>query len=194
MQCADVRLLDAAYVYLLGMYLGDGVVSRHPRNVWRLRIFQDSRYVELIAACKSAMESVIGRQARAAPLIGCHEISAYWKHWPCVFPQVGPGEKHKRTIELAAWQTELVMTFPRAFIKGLIESDGCRIINFANAGGKRYEYPRYFFSNRSVDIQGLFRWACDLVGIEYRQDGPWQISVAKRASVALLDEFIGPKR
>ena len=33
-----------------------------------------------------------------------------------------------------------------------------------------------------------------LIGVEYRQDGPWNISVARRRSVAILDEFIGPKR
>ncbi len=67
-------------------------------------------------------------------------------------------------------------------------------MNFAVMKGKRYEYPRYFFSNRSVEIQDLFRLGCDLIGVEYRQDGPWNISVARRASVAILDEFIGPKR
>lgn len=59
--------------------------------------------------------------------------------------------------------------------------------------GKRYEYPRYFFSNASSDIRNLFMWSCDLIGVEYRPDGARQISVARRQSVATLDEFIGPK-
>jgi hypothetical protein len=39
---------------------------------------------------------------------GCTEVSAYSKHWPCLFPQHGPGRKHERKIELTVWQQELV--------------------------------------------------------------------------------------
>ena len=46
-----------------------------------------------------------------------------------------------------------VERYPHELLKGLIESDGYRITNFAIARGKRYEYPRYFFTNHSVDIQ-----------------------------------------
>jgi hypothetical protein len=59
--------------------------------------------------------------------------------------------------------------------------------------GKWYEYPRYQFSNRSADIQGIFTDACDRAGIEWRQMNEWTISVAQRASVETLDHFIGPK-
>jgi hypothetical protein len=42
--CEDhVALLEAgAYAYLLGMYLGDGCISEHPRGVQRLRITLDA--------------------------------------------------------------------------------------------------------------------------------------------------------
>jgi len=59
---------------------------------------------------------------------------------------------------------------------------------------KTYSYPRYFFSNRSLDIQRIFCATCDLLGVRWRQDGPWNISVARRDSVAILDRYIGPKR
>jgi hypothetical protein len=58
----------------------------------------------------------------------------------------------------------------------------------------RYEYPRYFFTNHSADIRDLFAWGCSLIGVECRQNNAWNISVAKRASVEILDSFIGPKR
>jgi hypothetical protein len=61
------------------------------------------------------------------------------------------------------------------------------------ANGDRYEYPRYFFTNHSDDIRELFVWACGLIGVDCRPNNRWNISVAKRASVAILDEFIGPK-
>jgi hypothetical protein len=75
----------------------------------------------------------------------------------------------------------------------LIHSDGCRLTNRVRHGEKTYEYPRYNFSNRSDDIRRIFCDACDLLGVEWRTMNRWDISVARRASVALLDEFIGPK-
>ena len=60
-------------------------------------------------------------------------------------------------------------------------------------GPKRYGYPRYFFSNESADILGVFTEACDRLRIEYRANRPNSISIARRESVALLDTFIGPK-
>ena len=40
----DLGRLSAPYVYLLGMYLGDGCLSAHPRGVFKLRISLDARY------------------------------------------------------------------------------------------------------------------------------------------------------
>jgi hypothetical protein len=59
---------------------------------------------------------------------------------------------------------------------------------------KIYSYPRYFFSNRSEDIQAIFCDACDRLGVQWRQDGSWNISVARSESVRILDRHIGPKR
>ncbi len=39
------------YVYLLGMYLGDGYIARSRRGVWRLRIIMDARYSQIIEEC-----------------------------------------------------------------------------------------------------------------------------------------------
>ena len=70
------------------------------------------------------------------------------KHWPCLFPQHGPGRKHLRPISLEPWQSEIVERYPGRFLRGLFHSDGCRVTNWAVrqvAGtAKRYEYPRYF--------------------------------------------------
>ncbi|HET6831257.1 MAG TPA: hypothetical protein VFH44_07905 [Solirubrobacterales bacterium] len=57
-----------------------------------------------------------------------------------------------------------------------------------------YEYPRYFFSNRSADIKQIFCEHCDLLGIRWTQSNPRYVSVSHRDSVAALDEFVGPKR
>jgi hypothetical protein len=118
---------------------------------------------------------------------------SYWSAWPCLFPQHGPGRKHHRRIELAPWQREVLERDPRPFLRGLIHSDGWRGLNRVRAKGRDYAYPRYQFSNRSQDIKDLFCWACELIGVEWRPWGRHHISVARRDSVARLDEFIGPK-
>ncbi|WP_332262218.1 hypothetical protein [Kitasatospora mediocidica] len=123
------------------------------------------------------------------------------KHWPCLFPQHGPGKKHERLIALAPWQQAIVDSHPWELLRGLIHSDGCRIVNWATRSVKdeikRHEYPRYFFTNTSTDIIRIFTDTLDAVGVEWkatpRTAGGVNVSVARRASVALMDEHIGPK-
>ena len=192
--CIDERGLGAQSVYLLGLYLGDGVISRGARDVWRLRISQDRRYPRLIDDCKTAITEVTGKKPGVAMRIGCVDIYCYWKHWPCVFPQLGPGPKHLRRIELEAGQWRLVECNPRELVKGLIHSDGCRVTNRVRSpAGRRYEYPRYFFTNHSADTRSIFDKACGMLGVECRPDHRYDLSIAQRRSVAILDEFIGPK-
>ena len=185
------------YAYLLGLYLGDGTLSQGARlrakGIDRLRIFCDAKYPRIIEACADAMKSVLPNKVGVGLREGCREVHSDSKHWPCLFPQHGPGRKHERPIVLEPWQIEIVTLRPKEFLRGLIHSDGCRCINRVTVRGKRYEYPRYFFSNHSLDIQQMFRDVCEHLGIQCQQHGPWEISVAKRDSVALLDTFVGPK-
>jgi hypothetical protein len=51
------------YVYLLGLYLGDGCISYTHRGVYRLRIALDTRYPGIIQATAAAMAEIRGRQA-----------------------------------------------------------------------------------------------------------------------------------
>jgi hypothetical protein len=90
---------------------------------------------------------------------------------------------------LTSWQEAIVVTYPAAFLAGMIDSDGCRSINRV----KGHAYPRYFFSNLSTDLRGLFIWACALVGVEARPANHRNVAVSRRADVAILDELIGPK-
>ena len=108
-------------------------------------------------------------------------------------PQHGRGAKHKRFISLTDWQRKICDRHPELLLRGLIHSDGCRVINRVRVGGKRYAYPRYEFSNRSADIRHLFCDYCDALGIAWRQMKPTDISVARREAVAKLDAFVGPK-
>jgi hypothetical protein len=198
--CGAIHNLEAldpeAYSYLLGEYLGDGCVWRSARTgTCLLRISCDAKYTGIIAECCGAIEAVRGR----VPYVRYHKdkrlatISSYWRAWRCLFPQHGPGRKHHRRIVLAPWQRSIVEAHPDPFLRGLIDSDGWRGVNRVRVNGRDYAYPRYQFSNRSQDIKDLFTGARDLLGIEWRPWGRHHISVARRESVALMDEFIGPK-
>ena len=181
------------YAYLLGIYLGDGTISRAAKGVWKLRVFQDTRYPgiigEIVRAMRAVLPNRVGVMRRGTT--NCVEIYSHSKRWPLVFPQAGPGKKHTRKIELSAWQWGIVWQEPGQLLRGLIHSDGCRVSNTVWRG--RYAYPRYFFTNHSLDIQQVFKDTCDLLEIEYRNNRWHSISVAKRASVAKLDEIVGPK-
>jgi hypothetical protein len=184
-------LPEAQYSYLLGFYLGDGTISRGKRGVFRLRITTDSRYHGIIAMCAEAMGAVMPDNRVLIQKLPYRavEISSYSKRWPILFPQHGPGRKHLRTIELASWQEVIVIRHPKEFLRGLIHSDGCRVLNRVN--GK--EYPRYMFVQVSRDIRSLFCDVCGLLGIEYTRSSWKTVSIARADSVAILDSFIGPK-
>jgi hypothetical protein len=187
------RLPEAlTYAYLLGLYLGDGCISLHRRGVYRLRIVLDQRYPAILTECMDAMRKIRSPSAQVGQVqrVGCVEINAYWKHWPCLFPQHGPGRKHLRPIVLTPWQREIVRLEPARLLRGLIHSDGCRVLNRVN--GKAY--PRYLFTNESAEIRGIFCQACSDCAVAWRSMNRKTVSVARVEDVARLDAVIGPKR
>jgi hypothetical protein len=138
---------QAAYAYLLGLYLGDGCISRGAR-AHALRIACSDAWPGLIDACQAAISAIRpdNRVCRTHKQ-GCVMVTSYSTHWPCLFPQHGPGKKHDRRIELHGWQQEIVDAHPWELLRGLVHSDGCRVTNWTTrvvAGGerRRYEYPR----------------------------------------------------
>ncbi|MEU8227115.1 helix-turn-helix domain-containing protein [Kribbella sp. NPDC048915] len=76
---------------------------------------------------------------------------------------------------------------------GSLETSYAPYIRAARRIGYRYAYPRYLFSNESVDIQHLCQRALDLLGIPWRMPRPNMRSVARRDGVAAMDGFVGPK-
>jgi hypothetical protein len=188
----------AAYAYLLGLYLGDGCINAHRRGVYFIRIVCDNAWPGLIDACEAAIRSARpDNSVFRVQKDGCVAVTATSKHWPCFFPQHGPGKKHERTITLQPWQQEIIDAHPWEFIRGLIHSDGCRITNWTTrlvkGERKRYEYPRYFFTNLSADIRQLYTDTLDKVGVDWKLSNSRNVSVARRASVALMDTHVGPK-
>ncbi len=184
------------YAYLLGLYLGDGFLTIDRRGATYLCFALDSLYEGILNECRRAITGVLpNRRSHVRPQPGkrCVVIRSYGREWRCLFPQHGPGRKHHRKIELAPWQQKIVGDHAGAFLRGLIHSDGWRGLNKVTAKGRDYAYPRYQFSNRSDDIRQIFCDACDRLGVAWRPWGRWHISVARRDSVVLLDEHVGPK-
>lgn len=195
----DFRELRHSYAHLLGLYLGDGCISSHPRGVYRIRIALDKRYPRIVDECTESMRATMPSSKVHVLLTpsNCYSVSAYSRAWPCLFPQHGPGTKHTRRIFLADWQQRLATQWPEQLLKGLIQSDGCRSYS---TGARGWTQPRYVFSNVSTDITSIFCSACDCLGLRWtasfpkRESAAVAIYVSRKADVARLDEFVGPKR
>jgi len=184
------------YLYLLGQYLGDGCIDRMGRS-WVLRIATCDAYPDIRAEVVSAIHTLVDNRIHFVQNQGCTTVGCITRQWLHFFPQHGPGRKHKRAIVLADWQLDLVRRDARPLIRGLIRSDGYRGTNWTErrVGDtvKRYEYPRYQFSNESADIKRIFTDALDQLGIAWRVMNRKTISIARAEAVAALDAFVGPK-
>jgi hypothetical protein len=197
-RCQGAPLDECQYAYLLGAYLGDGYINVGRRGVASLSVFCDDGWPGIAGEIRSALEGVMpSSSVCSVARTGCSEVKSYSTHWPCLFPQHGPGRKHTRPIILEPWQLKIVEREPGRLLRGLFHSDGCRITNWAQTqtptGSKRYEYPRYLFSNKSTDILEICADALDLLAIPHRRPRWDMISVARRSAVAALDDFVGPK-
>jgi hypothetical protein len=193
--------VEATYCYLLGAYLGDGLVTLYPPNAWCLRIYNDRRYRSISDEILTAMRATFpGGRVRLTPSSNSEADVLSVRH-PAIaraFPQHGPGRKHNRAIVLADWQLAVTRTHPGALIRGLIHSDGCRAVNrfrtkLPSGRTAEYSYVRYFFSNMSADVRGIFAEHCQLLGIRVTQSNHRNLSVSHRDSVAILEELVGPK-
>ena len=197
-RCHGRDLDSSAYAHLLGLYLGDGHIVACHKGVYQLSLFCGDDYPGLMAEAGSVMSRVMPASAVSRRRFrGCTEVKSYSKHWPCLFPQHGPGRKHDRRIVLQPWQWEIVEEHPGMFARGLMHADGYRGMNNVRRdlpGGVRwYAYPRYLFKNESADILALCGQALDLLGVSWRHSKRNEISVARRESVERLDLFVGPK-
>ena len=130
-----------------------------------------------------------GQRTGLVKKAGCVDVSMHSKHWPCLFPQHGPGKKHDRRIVLEPWQQAIVEKETKEFVLGLIHSDGCRVV----ANDRGVASVRYHFSNMSEDIIGLFTGALDALEIPWTRSSKKIVSIYRKAATAQLDTFVGPK-
>jgi hypothetical protein len=141
----------ASYNYLLGIYLGDGYVSKASHSPV-LEISLDVRYPGIVEESVEAIWQVLKVRAtvsvRATHRGESTRVIAGSQLWPLAFPQHGPGKKHERSIALLHWQKVIVNRFPHQFLRGLLHSDGSRSINRFTvqlpSGPREYAYIRLF--------------------------------------------------
>lgn len=193
---ADADL--GAYAHLLGLYLGDGCLTIMRSGACALSVFCADAWPGLVEECDEVMRLVLASSVCRVQRQGCQEVKAYSQHWLCLLPQHGPGKKHDRTIVLEPWQLEVVTAHPGRLLRGLFHSDGWRGHNVAvhrapDGFVTRYRYSRYEFTNKSADIRRICTDALDQLAIAWRPNGPYRISVNRRAAVAAVDEHVGPK-
>lgn len=179
--------LHSAYSYLLGLYFGDGCISKHPRT-YRLRIALDKKYDKLNRYAKKMLEKVFTKHSvGVVNSKGCISLSVYYRGLPNLFPHVGTGKKHNRLIELEPWQKSILN--PTAFLKGLFHSDG----SYYFSGSRDI----YNFTNHSADIICLYKKTCDSLNLQYAEvnykNGKNVINHNIRNVVKKMVELIGTK-
>lgn len=188
----DIDRLEQDYAYLFGLYLGDGDISTLPRT-YRLRIALDKKYPNIIQACVETTTRLMPQNSvNRINAPGCIQVSCYSTQWPEIFPQHGDGPKHKREIAMTDWQRRIVDLYPLDFWRGLYHSDGSRYENKI----KGFIYPRYEFTNVSIDIQRMFRRTCDALRLRWTATKRKQNEstyISKRDDVAWLDAHVGAK-
>jgi len=134
------------------MYLGDGYVCRMPLT-YRLEIYlhrNDHRGVEKASTAIRTLLPThrVGLRRHGGAVV----VTRCFKGWPGLFPQHGRGRKNTRRIVLDQWQREIVEGYPVEFLRGCIDSDGCRHRRLVYGRN----YPAYSFTNHFEDILALF--------------------------------------
>jgi hypothetical protein len=181
---ADLSTLPpTAYAYLLGLYLGDGHVVSTGRS-YRLTIKLDAAYPGIVEAAAAAVAAVMPGHAvavRPHPTQRCVAVSTHSILWPQLLPQHGPGRKHTRSIRLRPWQLKHTRAEPRVRTR-------------ADPLGRIPLRRRGAAAGKDDDIKAIFCAHLDLLGIRWTRPNEKDIAIARKADVALLDAFIGPKR
>src|SRR5689334_12914158 len=93
-RCHARAMDESSYAYLLGLYLGDGHIVHGPRDVYVLAIACSDDWPGLMTAARQAMAAVMPTSSVCGvKQTGCTMIKSYSKHWACLFPQHGPGDR-----------------------------------------------------------------------------------------------------
>lgn len=188
--------LRKEYSYLLGIFLGDGCLSKMNKGVYRIRITLDAKYPGIINKVKTCVSTVMPNNKTSLvkryveEYLSCVDVSCYSKDWVNLFPFYQPGYKWKYKIQLTDWQKSVVENYPKEFWLGLFHSDGSR---YKQTNANKYYYQ---FAQKSEDITNLFMWCSNLLGIKYgitKNKTTNRIQIYNKDSIIFLDTFAGSK-
>ena len=197
------RVLDErAYAYLLGLYLGDGHITRGPKR--RLRRSGSTccdGWPGLLDLAKQTMSLVMPSSSvfAVADRSWLHGDQEHVKALAVpACRSMAPAESTSARSNSSPGSRRSWPGIREASPAGSFTPMAAALINHSAAarsrsGDRWYEYPRYLFVNRSADIHRLCGEALDRLGVAWRFSKPTTISVARREAVARLDEFVGPK-
>lgn len=181
------------YSYILGVYLGDGTISKIKRG-YKLRIFLDSKYYNIVEESVKNLKLLFPNNKVNVhkELCNMYIITLYSNLLPKLFPQFGKGLKHKRNIILDKFQLENIDNIQ--LIKGLFHSDG----SLYKAKIRIYEKFFYNFTNMSKDIIDIYCKALNNIGIYYnlnqkKKNNVYQVNVYKKEYFTKLYFLIGAK-
>lgn len=195
--CLKKQILEnpISYLYILGLYLTDGHISKMSRT-YRLRISTGSKYKDVIVRACKALDYLLTNNI-VNPMHHKRDqvvnITVYSNALPILFPQHANGKKHDRDVSLHDWQIELVDKYPAAILLGLHDGDGSEYLQ-TNMNGVIY----YNFTNKSKNIIDLYKYCCQKLGIEIRQqmksgqEDTYILTCRKREFRELFESSVDP--
>lgn len=177
-----------AYSYILGLYLGDGCISKtHKENVFRMRIILDTVYLTLNKYAIKNLQTIFPNNKVTITKVlnqNCVTLSVYSSLLPEVFPHTGLGMKHLRKIELTDWQKEIII--PKNIIQGLFHSDGSYYLT-------ENRYDTFAFTNMSYDIKTIYDTYLNKLGVFCSRNLRAKAIYSYGINAILLKELIGTK-
>ena len=103
-------------------------------SVPMLRIACTASYPSVMDDVEAAMRALLAKSVSAGRSEWLRPRKELFKALavPAAVARTGP--KHLRPIRLESWQQEIVVAEPRVLLRGLIHSDGCRVMNRVTVG------------------------------------------------------------
>ncbi len=186
-----------AYSFSLALYFCDGYISTYKTyKAARLQLVNDNQYPLDTLEWQQNIQTIfpdnkVSLYRRLSS--NATDVQMYSRKLPDLFPQLGPGKKHDRKIELADWQRVIIEEHPEQFIRACFQTDGC--IYLQKVG--KYAYKRYTFVNKSKDITEIFLYALSLLGIKkdlyWHSKGIYCIQNFQREHLLILEKIISCK-
>ena len=189
--------LSVDYVYLLGLYLGDGCISGHRKrgvvapDLSRPAISWPDRRVRT----RDVGSDAVTRECAAVDRM--RRDRGFLETLDSPFPATRRRPKMVASDRHGALAAKIDRRLsgtadPRPDSLGRMSSDKHGERHGA-CKQRRYSCPRYMFTNMSDSIRFLFVEACERLNVRWMQTNARTIAVSRRDDVARLDTFIGPK-